>query len=265
MRRHTTGSVPAWALARDQRFSYYSYVPTGSPADEPPAVVVLIHGVTRKAQSYRDRFAGWAQANNCVIIAPLFPCGLVRPDDMDNYKDVLYQGIRFDLVLLDIVEEVRRRHQLEPGRFLLHGFSSGGQFVQRFLLIHPATLGAVSIAAPSATASIAARAAWPEGLDDLEDLFGTTFEPSSVAQVPVQTLIGGADTGAYDPRTGDQISHPQPGLTRPEVLDRVVVELRSLGARVEHTVIPDVGHESGAMAPEVQAFFGRLIEASRIG
>jgi pimeloyl-ACP methyl ester carboxylesterase len=256
MRRHTVGSLPAWALSTDQRFSYYAYVPeTRGPG--PVELVVLVHGVTRKAQGYRDRFVAWAEATGCALLAPLFPCGIVRAEDIDNYRHVLYEGIRYDQVLLDMVAELSARHDLAPGLFYLHGFSAGGQFVQRFHLLHPDRLRAVSIAAPSDAVSLTSNAGWPEGTADIEAVFGRSLDRAALAEVPVQTLIGDLDTGAYDPMTGEELAEAPPGRSRPEILGRTVAELEHEGARVEHAVVPGVGHESGAMTAYVQEFFVR--------
>jgi len=51
----------------------------------------------------------------------LFPAGIIDPDDLHNFKFLEYRGIRFDLVLLAMIDEVNRRVPLETERFLLHG------------------------------------------------------------------------------------------------------------------------------------------------
>jgi len=70
------------------------------------------------------------------------------PEDLHNFKFIQYQDIRFDQVLLDIVDEVGERFNLDTDRFCLHGFSGGGQFTHRFLYLHPDRLAAASIGAP---------------------------------------------------------------------------------------------------------------------
>jgi pimeloyl-ACP methyl ester carboxylesterase len=77
-----------------------------------------------------------------------FPAGIGDPNDLHNYKFIDYQGILFDLVLLAMFEKVAARWHIRTDRFALHGFSGGGQFAHRFLLLHPDRLHGVSIGAP---------------------------------------------------------------------------------------------------------------------
>jgi len=57
--------------------------------------------------------------------------------------------MRFDLLLLAMLDEVA---DFWPGiqteKVYMMGFSRGGQFIHRFLLLHPERLYAVSIGAP---------------------------------------------------------------------------------------------------------------------
>jgi poly(3-hydroxybutyrate) depolymerase len=81
-------------------------------------------------------------------LAPLFPSGIIDPSDEDNYKFIKYHDIRFDHVLLAMIDEVAIKYRVNKDRFLLHGFSGGGQFVHRFFYLHPKRLMGVSIGAP---------------------------------------------------------------------------------------------------------------------
>ena len=49
--------------------------------------------------------------------------------------------MRFDLLLLAMVDEVERKYGIDARRFCLFGFSGGGQFVHRFYM--PASAAAV--------------------------------------------------------------------------------------------------------------------------
>ncbi|MEJ7757326.1 MAG: hypothetical protein WKF83_14410 [Nocardioidaceae bacterium] len=73
-------------------------------------------------------------------MAPLFPAGIIEPDDIDNYKWLEYHGIRFDKILLAMVDEVAQKYHLDARRFLLHGFSGGGHFAHRFFYLHATRL-----------------------------------------------------------------------------------------------------------------------------
>jgi poly(3-hydroxybutyrate) depolymerase len=143
-----TGRTPLFACQTDQRFSYCLYVPRDIDTSRPHPLVVSVHGTERAVESYRDGFADLADKHQCVVLAPLFPAGIGDPDDVHNYKTVDYRGIRFDLILLDMVAEVGARWPVTTDRFYLHGFSGGGQFAHRFLYLHPNRLAGISVAAP---------------------------------------------------------------------------------------------------------------------
>jgi poly(3-hydroxybutyrate) depolymerase len=144
------GSTSSYACQYDQRFSYYAYIPSSYDEnlniDYPLAVIV--HGNERAAQKYRSVFKDFAEANQTIILAPLFPCGIIEPYDMDNYKFIKFHDIRFDYVLLAMVDELAEKYRIDHSQFLLHGFSGGGQFVHRFYYLHPDRLLGVSIGAP---------------------------------------------------------------------------------------------------------------------
>src|SRR3989337_879487 len=106
--RFWRGRTPYIACQTDPRFSYCLYVPERvTPA---PTLVVYVHGTERNAAWYRDALIPFADARDCVIIAPLFPAGLIEPDDLDNYKNICFHGIRFDHVLLAMLDEVEQRY-----------------------------------------------------------------------------------------------------------------------------------------------------------
>ena len=46
-------------------------------------------------------------------------------------------GIRYDLILLDMIEDMAKRYPgVHTDQFFMFGHSGGGQFVNRFLLAH---------------------------------------------------------------------------------------------------------------------------------
>src|SRR5687768_818991 len=106
--------TPYFASQADQRFGYYLYVPSRfrleSAADY--ALAVIIHGTGRTPQTYRTLFKDFAEAHDCVILAPLFPAGIIEPGELSNYKFIKFHDIRFDTLLLSMVDEVARRYRI---------------------------------------------------------------------------------------------------------------------------------------------------------
>jgi len=121
-----TGRTPLFACQADQRFSYCLYVPRDIDTSHRHPLLVSVHGTERSVQSYRDAFADLADAQQCIVLAPLFPAAVDDPNDFHNYKLIDYRGIRFDRLLLEMVTEVGVRWPAATDKFYLHGFSGGG-------------------------------------------------------------------------------------------------------------------------------------------
>lgn len=263
------GKAPCWALSSDQRFSYYAYVPErlrGSPGPVP--LVVVVHGTLRQPTVYRDAFTELAEEHGCVVLAPLFPCGIGDPSDTDNYKRLDFAGIRFDLVLIDMVDEFVRRYGIDVGSWYLHGFSGGGQFAHRFLYLHPQRLAAVSIGAPGAVTLLDTDHDWWVGTRDVPERFGVDIDLDALRRVRVLTVIGGDDKGAeevYVPRTS---KHWMPDANRAggDRQERLVALQQSLerhGVGVQRAVVPGVAHRGSAILPAVREFFAEAIRSEQ--
>lgn len=270
---YTLGRAPAWALRSDQRFAYYAYVPPTLVEDTsiPVRLLVIVHGTERSAESYRDAFADFAEAHGCVVLAPLFPCGILEDNDMDNYKRLKFHNIRFDLILLDMVDEVSRRYCVERDRFdrfFLHGFSGGGQFAHRFFYLHPERLRAVSIGAPGAVTLLDETADWWVGTRNVQKEFGTSMDVRAMRDVRVQTVIGAEDFGSAEVLVPPSSRHwmkgaNKAGADRQARLTAFQQELEQVGIDVERVTVPAVAHDGFAILPTVKDFFARVLSADR--
>ena len=260
------GKAPAWALQQDPRFSSFSYIPRrleGRATAVP--LVVVVHGTLRQAERYRNAFVDFAEEHGCAVLAPLFPCGIVEPHDIDNYKRILYHDIRFDLVLLQMISELSARYQLTFSDLYLHGFSGGGQFAHRFLLLHPDALAAASIGAPGAVTLVDPERDWWVGTRDLRARFGVDLDLEALRRVPVLTVIGQDDSGHDEVFVPEGSRHWMPdanraGDDRQERLVSLAENLSSLGVSVTSVSVPGAAHRGMAMLPDVMAFFAREME-----
>ena len=189
-----TGHTPWFAYQGDPRFSYGLYVPRDGEELEHAELLVVVHGTDRRAQSDLDTWAEFAEERNLVIMAPLFPVGIDGPDDLDGYKSIESAGVRYDLVLFGMLDEIRLRWGVDSGRCHLAGHSGGGQFALRMLLLHPQDGCAAASSGAGAHArrprSAAARpSAWPSA--------GDLHRPAAVARThPAQHRI---ETRPADP------------------------------------------------------------------
>ncbi|CAF0999836.1 unnamed protein product [Didymodactylos carnosus] len=130
--------------SHDPRFSYTLYIPPGVSDKQQLPLVVLIHGLQRKVGEMFDSYKEFADHNYCVLFIPLFPEGYDYQKLIDSWTD-----LRYDRLLLDMIDEITIKNtNINTGKFFLHGYSAGGQFVHRFACLCSNRLLALSIGAP---------------------------------------------------------------------------------------------------------------------
>ena len=264
------GRTPYFALQTDPRFSYSLYVPPDYRRKGRTKfhLAVIVHGTRRTAEQYRDAFVGFAQRHRCIVLTPLFPRVADEPQGLDGFKQARVGDTRYDLVLLDMVDEVAERYRVRADRFLLHGFSGGGQFVHRFFYLHPERLMAVSIGAPGAVTLLDREQDWWCGVRDFESQFGQVLDYGMLRRVAVQMVIGAKDT--RERQVQIRPASPlwmeganAPGRNRRERLRALRASFRRAGIRVRYDVVPGVGHDGRRVLRPVKAFFAETLTAWR--
>lgn len=266
VRAYETGRTTVFAAACDQRFSYCMYLPEARAAGHRPRLLVLIHGTERGNAHYRNRFAEFAEEHGCAVLAPLFPAGIDEPGELHNYKFIEYHGIRYDQVLLDIVEEVGERYDLDTERFLIHGFSGGGQFVHRFLYLHPDRLAAASIGAPGRITQLDDELPWWLGTGGFAELFGAPVDVDALRRVAVQMVVGDQDVETWEinnpGHTNWMAGVEETGNTRIERLQTLQDNYLSHRLDVRFDLMPGVAHHGDGVLPAVKDFFSDVLAAA---
>ncbi len=260
---YDVGATTFYSCQYDQRFSYCLYVPSQARFQTDLPVCVVVHGSRRTAEAYRDEFAGFAERHGCVVLSPLFPVGIPSINDLSGYKYLIEKGIRYDLILLAMLDEVRQRFPVSTEKFFLHGFSGGGQFAHRFFYLHPERLQAVSIGAPGVV-TLPTKNTWWMGLSDAKELFGINVNFDTIRGVPVQILVGDQDLDGSEINLTPESRYWRPecnqaGKNRLERAHTLAEHLKVLGCQVSHEVVSGLGHEGYPLIPRVEAFFADRI------
>lgn len=97
LHRMLTGVVPSFVSTYDPRFSFSLYVPKAHSFDAsapPLPLFVIIHGTRRTTEGYLTKLKMFSETHKCIVMCPLFPAGIIDPTDLNNYKALLYEGIR---------------------------------------------------------------------------------------------------------------------------------------------------------------------------
>ncbi|MCM3759927.1 hypothetical protein M3212_03890 [Alkalihalobacillus oceani] len=254
------GSVSLFACQYDQRFSYYAYIPKRDEGTT-YSLAVIVHGDERAAQKFRGSFKDFAEETDTIILAPLFPSGIIEPDDTDNYKFIAFHDIRFDHVLLAMIDEIASKYTIAKDKFLLHGFSGGGQFVHRFYYLHPDKLLGLSIGAPGRLTYLDESKRWYAGIQDFEERFGQPIDLAQLTKVPVQLVVGSEDHGVAKPLSNAPatLDTSQIGDTRIERLKALRDNYQAHSIEVEYVEVPGVKHEPFKLLDPVKAFFKRVL------
>jgi poly(3-hydroxybutyrate) depolymerase len=127
---------------RSKEITVFTYLPQDLDASKAPIVFVM-HGHHRSAESYRNNWAKHADKYGFMVLAPLF--------DEDqwghgqySYASVVTKNGRIRdpakwsfSVIEHLFDEVKAATDNKNPRYFLYGFSEGGQFVHRLVLLLP--------------------------------------------------------------------------------------------------------------------------------
>lgn len=262
------GATTIYASAMDARFSYALYVPTHikEVAPEKIRIIVSVHGTGRMQALYRDMFRDFADARDCIVIAPLFAASVLGDGNLSGYKYILEGDIRYDLVMISIIDEVRRRYGVIDDTVMIFGFSGGGHFSHRFTILHPSKVRAASIGAAGSVTLLDESRPWWVGVKDVEERFGVAFEPEAFAGMPVHIVVGDADTENWEItfEAGDRNymeGANDAGANRPARAASLARSFERYGATVRLETVAGAVHDVTSVVDRTLAFFGDILDA----
>ncbi|WP_241121652.1 alpha/beta hydrolase [Achromobacter xylosoxidans] len=263
------GHSTVFASRTDPRFSYCMYVPPHiDQAKHPMELVVIMHGTGRAFVEYRDAFAEFARWNDCIVLCPLFPVSPLGDGNRDGFKQLIEGDIRYDHILQGMVAEVGEKFGRDFSRFALFGYSGGGQFVNRYTLLHPETLWATSIGAPGSVTLLDPTQDWWVGVRGAEARFGKAVDIEALRQVAVHMIVGKADLETWEitHREGGKFFMPganSAGATRPERLESLRRSFEAAGVKAVLDVVDNVPHDGLKCVGQVQDFLAAELRKLR--
>ncbi len=263
------GHSTVFASRIDPRFSYCMYVPPHiDQAKHPMELVVIMHGTGRAFVEYRDAFAEFARWNDCIVLCPLFPVSPLGDGNRDGFKQLIEGDIRYDHILQGMVAEVGEKFGRDFTRFALFGYSGGGQFVNRYTLLHPETLWAASIGAPGSVTLLDPSQDWWVGVRGAEARFGKAVDIEALRQVAVHMIVGKADLETWEitHREGGKFFMPganSAGATRPERLESLRRSFEAAGVKAVLDVVENVPHDGLKCVGQVLDFLAAELRKLR--
>ncbi|QCI64013.1 alpha/beta hydrolase [Phreatobacter stygius] len=255
------GRTTVYACRMDPRFSYSAYVPDDydEHGSDSYRLLVAVHGTLRDMTPYREAFIPFAERHRCIVLAPLFPAGIESQTDVSSYKMLTPGSVRYDLVLLSMIDEIKARYRIGGDRFAMFGFSGGGHFAHRFLYLHPERISAVSIGAPGVVTLLDFERDFWVGVRNIEQVMGRPINLEAMRRAAVQMVIGADDTETWEIAIppGSPAWRPDgdiAGANRHDRMRSLKASFENHGITVRHDIVPGVGHRSSGIFPAVEAF-----------
>lgn len=232
--------------------------PVNLKADRP--VVIVMHGVRRNADEYRDQWHDLAVAHRFLLVVPEFsdrdfpeaegynfgnvygPDGAIQPRSVWAFE-----------AIEPIFDEVRRRYGMSAEGYALYGHSAGAQFVHRFLFHVPEA---------RVTRAVAANAGWYT-MPDPEIAFPYGLQGSAVGpdrlrralQLPLTVLLGEEDTDPEHPslrRSPEALAQGPHRYARGEAFyetGRAAAQRLGVPFGWRLATVPGADHDNRKMAP----------------
>jgi hypothetical protein len=218
-------------------------------------IIIVLHGMRRNADDYRDDWRTISDACDAVILVPRFDAQRFPGSAAYNLGEAIPgypEASAFDAVE-PLFEHVRSGLDLEARGYGLFGHSAGAQFVHRFLMLTRDT---------HAERSVAANAGWYTWPDMMVDwpygLRGAprpTLSQGEIAAQNLTLLLGDADR---DPNADNLRRTPEAmaqgesrfrrGIRTAALVDYIAARLGQ-GSGWNLATVPDVGHDHTAMTP----------------
>ena len=184
--------------------------------------------------------------------------GVLGDGNADGYKRLQEGALRYDQLLLEMVDELAEVLARRFERFNLFGFSGGGHFAHRFYYLHPERLRAVCVGACGGITRLDAEQDWWLGVRNVRAVFGREIDIDRMRRVPAQLLIGERDREILPipPQYLSILGEIEP--TRMGLSDALLANWRRHGLDVEQVVVPGVAHEGLALVDQAALFFERV-------
>jgi hypothetical protein len=253
----------------DRPVTLHAYRPEGWRSDG--QVVLVMHGMGRNGDEYRDFWIEAAERHKLLIVAPTFPANLFPTPETYNNGFVLagdgtlrqpeWRGYR---IPARVVAALRDAGLMTRQKALIFGHSAGGQFLHRLLSTEPSDVfEAAMVGNPGWFSLPDLDRPFPDGLG------GIGVGEADLARLlafPMTILSGEADVATSGPSLPSQ---PEAIAQGPHRFARALTYFeagkaeaarRGLPFNWKRVTVPHIGHDGAAMSRVAASlwFEGRL-------
>jgi poly(3-hydroxybutyrate) depolymerase len=228
----------------------FAVEPEGLAPDAP--VVIVMHGVKRNADDYRDNWVDLANTYGFRIYAPMFDQASFPGADYYNLGGVGTDAVSAYDAIEPMFDFVISHRGVTAGHYTIFGHSAGSQFVHRFVCFaDPARMDLAITANAGWYTMPTDEAAWPYGLGGIDT---ADCNVSSWLARPMLVLLGDRDVDPMDPnlrRTPEALAQGQTRFERGHRfydLASRVAEALDVEFGWTKQVVPGVAHDNRGMA-----------------
>ena len=190
-RVHIRGRITASTTRGPCGLSYFIYRPRRT-FGRPEQVIFSIHGYTRNALQHAVVLQELAEEKGLTIVVPHFTRKKFR-----RYQQVRSHGHNPspDIALMELIDELREIEDLDLSTIRAVGYSGGGQFLHRFIMLRPDIIDRAVLFAPGWYTMPYSGYAYPLGLGDSKQLENRSLSLDGFRRSEVLVLVGDNDTG----------------------------------------------------------------------
>ena len=220
---------------------YFVYLPT--KPTQPERVVVSVHGYTRNAAEHALCLAPIAEELGIALVVPHFTRRRFRR--FQQLKPDA-NGVTPDGALDEVLADTARRFGVNVAAVSMFGFSGGGQFLHRYMLVRPGRVVSAALFAPGWFTWPDDSQPFPFGTGDSEELGARQLSLGGLFGARMRVYVGDRDIkrgGAFN--KDERLDHQQ-GRTRLERARRWVAAMEEAApgdTAIELTVLENVGHD----------------------
>lgn len=180
--------IMAMTTSGNEACPYYMFVP--KIISENPKILVSVHGITRNAIEHCTRFAEVFDLKNTILIVPLFTRKRFK-----HYQKLRADesGLRPSDALDLILGDVEDKFGYTSDKFILSGYSGGGQFAHRYAMLYPERIQKLVLMAPGWYTFPDASKDYPEGTKTKAEFKDLQFYSKGLLSFPIEVIVGERD------------------------------------------------------------------------
>jgi poly(3-hydroxybutyrate) depolymerase len=240
------------------------YVEPSTPNTDAPIVIVM-HGVQRNADEYRDNWIDLAATYNLRVYAPEFDADRFPGAERYNLGGISTRHVSSFDAIEPLFDAILARSPTKQQKFVLFGHSAGAQFVHRYTLFRRSPRLGLAISANAGWYTMPdERSGWPYGTAGLKR---DTWRFEDWFASPLLIMLGDQDNDPADPnlrRNKETMAQGPHRYARGIAFVRAAkkkADALGLALAWSFKVVPGVAHDNRGMAEAAAPIIVRMFAA----